>query len=67
MVRPRTGDFLYSESEVRVMLEDIRVFKEHGVSGVVFGILESDGTIDVARTRMLVDYFEHINAAQSHA
>ncbi|KII93603.1 hypothetical protein PLICRDRAFT_171335 [Plicaturopsis crispa FD-325 SS-3] len=54
MVRPRTGDFLYSDSEIRVMLEDIRVFKEHGVSGVVFGILKSDGTIDVARTRMLV-------------
>ncbi|KAN0138242.1 Copper homeostasis CutC domain containing protein [Lactarius tabidus] len=55
MVRPRTGDFLYSEEELDVMLEDIGLFKSVGIAGVVFGLLNRDGTVDVARTRMLVE------------
>lgn len=51
MIRPRTGDFLYSEAELRVMQEDIRTFKEAGVDGVVFGILQQDGKVDVQRTK----------------
>ncbi|KAF7302756.1 Stearoyl-CoA desaturase [Mycena chlorophos] len=54
MVRPRTGDFLYSPGELDVMLQDIRIFKEHGVAGVVFGVLQADGRVDVAATRRLV-------------
>lgn len=38
MIRPRTGDFLYSDDEMDVMLEDIRVFKECGVRGIVAGV-----------------------------
>ncbi|KAF7347562.1 Copper homeostasis protein cutC like protein [Mycena venus] len=55
MVRPRTGDFLYSEDEIEVMLEDIRVFKEHNVCGVVLGVLKADGRVDVEVTKRLVD------------
>ncbi|KAJ3829867.1 copper homeostasis CutC domain-containing protein, partial [Lentinula raphanica] len=52
MIRPRTGDFLYSESEMQVMLEDIRIFKEMaGVEGFVFGVLTKEGRVDVTRTR----------------
>ncbi|KAN0138244.1 Copper homeostasis CutC domain containing protein [Lactarius tabidus] len=54
MVRPRTGDFLYSEEELDVMLEDIGLFKSVGIAGVVFGVLNRDGTVDVPRTRMCV-------------
>jgi copper homeostasis protein len=54
MVRPRTGDFLYSEEELDVMLEDIGLFKSVGIAGVVFGLLNRDGTVDVPRTRMCV-------------
>jgi copper homeostasis protein len=54
MVRPRTGDFLYSEEELDVMLEDIGLFKSLGIAGVVFGVLNRDGTVDVPRTRMCV-------------
>ncbi|KAJ3892881.1 copper homeostasis CutC domain-containing protein [Lentinula edodes] len=55
MIRPRTGDFLYSESEMQVMLEDIRIFKENGVVGFVFGVLTGEGRVDVARTQSLIN------------
>ncbi|KAI0936948.1 hypothetical protein AcV5_004965 [Taiwanofungus camphoratus] len=55
MVRPRTGDFLYSEAERNVMLEDMYIFKQSGASGVVFGILRKDGTVDVERVTRLAN------------
>ncbi|KAI0800555.1 copper homeostasis CutC domain-containing protein [Fomes fomentarius] len=55
MIRPRTGDFLYSDAEIRVMLADIRAFKDAGADGVVFGVLETDGKVDVERTRLLAE------------
>jgi hypothetical protein len=54
MVRPRAGDFLYTQEEVDVMLEDIGLFKSVGVAGVVLGALNPDGTVDIPRTRMWV-------------
>lgn len=51
MVRPRTGDFVYSEEEVNVMLHDIAVFKEYGVQGVVFGALTAAGDVDECLVR----------------
>lgn len=54
MVRPRAGDFVYNDTERDVMVEDIKQFKLAGVSGVVFGVLERDGSIDSQRTSQLV-------------
>ncbi|KAJ3750783.1 copper homeostasis CutC domain-containing protein [Lentinula detonsa] len=51
MIRPRAGDFLYSESEMQIMIEDIRIFNENGVEGFVFGVLTEEGRVDVARTK----------------
>ncbi len=53
MIRPRGGDFLYSGEEFEIMKEDIRVAKELGSDGVVFGILLPDGSIDMERMRTL--------------
>ncbi|MEI7662615.1 MAG: copper homeostasis protein CutC [Bacteroidota bacterium] len=55
MIRPRGGDFLYSDDEFEIMKDDIRVAKELGADGVVFGILLPDGTIDKQRMKVLVD------------
>ncbi|MEE6486315.1 hypothetical protein FKM82_014573 [Ascaphus truei] len=46
MIRPRGGDFLYSDREVEVMKADIRLAKIHGADGLVFGALTEDGRID---------------------
>ena len=53
MVRPRGGDFCYSDTEFAVMREDLLAARALGVSGVVFGILHPDGTIDRQRTAEL--------------
>lgn len=54
MIRPRGGDFLYSDTELEVMRADIAVAKSLGADGVVLGILQADGTIDEERTKELV-------------
>jgi copper homeostasis protein len=54
MIRPRGGDFCYSNDEFEIMQHDIRVAKELGADGVVFGILLPDGTMDMERMRLLV-------------
>jgi len=55
IVRPRGGNFLYSDIEFEIMKEDIRKCGEIGCDGVVVGILHTDGTIDKERTIELVD------------
>ncbi|XP_036592270.1 copper homeostasis protein cutC homolog isoform X1 [Trichosurus vulpecula] len=46
MIRPRGGDFLYSDREVEVMKADIRLAKLYGADGLVFGALTEDGRVD---------------------
>jgi copper homeostasis protein len=54
MVRPRGGDFCYSDTEFAVMREDLLAAKRLGTNGVVFGLLNPDGTIDRERTAELI-------------
>lgn len=55
IIRPRGGDFLYSDIEHQVMLADIDRAKETGADGVVIGALTADGDIDTGRTAELID------------
>lgn len=55
IIRPRGGDFLYSDVEHQTMVHDIKIAKKLGVDGIVIGCLNADGTIDMVRNRELID------------
>ncbi|HJA87730.1 MAG TPA: copper homeostasis protein CutC [Candidatus Parabacteroides intestinavium] len=55
IIRPRGGDFLYTEAEIGSMLLDIELCKQLGVHGVVFGCLTKEGDIDVPLMRRLIE------------
>ncbi|WP_373973622.1 copper homeostasis protein CutC [Chitinibacter sp. SCUT-21] len=55
IIRPRGGDFLYSDLEFEVMERDVLACKKIGVDGIVIGLLNHDGSIDIPRTRRLVE------------
>ena len=56
LIRPRRGDFLYSDAGFEVMRRDIDFAREAGAAGIVFGILLPDGSVDFDRTAYLVEY-----------
>ncbi len=55
LIRPRSGDFCYSEQEFEIMLRDIEICHSLGAKGIVSGCLNADGSIDVPRTRILME------------
>lgn len=55
IIRPRGGDFLYSDDEFEMMKTDIRLCKQLGCDGVVIGMLNADGTVDKKRNGSLVE------------
>lgn len=55
MIRPRGGDFVYTDDEFDLMKEDIAICKELNVPGVVFGLLTTSGQVDIPRTRELIE------------
>jgi copper homeostasis protein len=55
IIRPRGGDFLYSDTEYDIMRRDIDTCGEYGVDGIVLGILHPAGTVDVERTAKLIE------------
>lgn len=55
MIRPRGGDFLYSNDEFSMMLHDVLHCKEAGCDGVVFGILNADGSVNKGQCARLVE------------
>lgn len=56
MIRPRGGDFLYSDAEFEIMMQDIGMCKNLGCDGVVLGILTPGGNVDKKRCRQLIEY-----------
>src|SRR5215475_14093032 len=61
IIRPRGGDFLYSNDELDVMRDDIRVAKDLGADGVVTGCLTSEGDIDRACIEELIRLARPLN------
>lgn len=55
IIRPRSGDFLYSDEEFDIMRRDIDLCGEAGIDGIVLGILRNDGEIDTERTAKLTE------------
>lgn len=55
IIRPRGGDFVYSDKELAVMRQDILEAKERKVDGVALGVLTEAGNVDVARVRNLIE------------
>ncbi|HYK47673.1 MAG TPA: copper homeostasis protein CutC [Parafilimonas sp.] len=55
IIRPRGGDFFYTDDEFHIMQKDIQACKQLGFDGVVIGLLNIDGSIDTNRTKLLVD------------
>ena len=55
LIRPRSGNFQYSEEEFSLMKENIKLCKELGFNGIVSGVLNIDNSIDIERTKKLIE------------
>ena len=55
IIRPRGGNFVYSKEELSIMKNDIKLCKDIGVTGVVFGFLKEDNTLDYETTKEFVE------------
>lgn len=55
LLRPRFGDFLYTEAEFAVIRREIRMFRELGADGVVVGCLTPEGNLDMQRMEILIE------------
>jgi copper homeostasis protein len=56
MIRPRAGDFVYSPTEVAEMKKSVAAARDAGASGLVSGILKANRTVDIDRTRELIEF-----------
>lgn len=55
LIRPRAGNFYYSDDEFEIMCDDIKNLKSLPINGIVSGVLEKNGHIDYNRTKKLID------------
>jgi copper homeostasis protein len=54
LIRPRSGDFCYSDDEFEIIKKNIKLCKEFGFNGIVSGVLNADNSIDIQRTKELI-------------
>ncbi|AUC84677.1 copper homeostasis protein CutC [Polaribacter sp. ALD11] len=54
LMRPRSGDFCYSDDEFQIIKNNIKLCKELGFNGIVSGVLNTDNSIDIERTSELI-------------
>ena len=55
LIRPRSGNFHYTNDEFQQIKSDINLCKELGLNGIVSGVLNKDDSIDIARTKELIE------------
>lgn len=55
LIRPRFGDFLYTEPEKELIIKEIEMFREAGAEGIVIGCLKPDGTLDCEAMKQFID------------
>ncbi|MDO5422258.1 MAG: copper homeostasis protein CutC [Eubacteriales bacterium] len=55
LIRPRFGDFCYTEHEFQIIRRDVKMFRELGAEGVVIGILKPDGSLNLEQMRILME------------
>lgn len=55
LIRPRFGDFCYTDYEFAIMKDEVEAFKKLGAQGVVFGVLKPDASLDVERMQVLME------------
>jgi copper homeostasis protein len=67
LIRPRRGDFVYSKREIETMAEDIDMAKKLGVDGIVLGLLNPKGEVEIAQTRKLVQLASPLPVTFHHA
>ena len=60
LIRPRFGDFLYSDYDINIIRNEIKIFREAGVNGIVVGVLTKDGEIDVDNMKKFIDEAQNI-------
>jgi copper homeostasis protein len=61
LIRPRSGNFVYSDEEFETMIQDIELCKDLGCEGIVSGVLNPDFTIDTQRTQELIRASSNMN------
>jgi copper homeostasis protein len=62
MIRPRGGDFVYTDIEFEIMVYDVILCNELGIDGIVFGILDARHQVDVKRCKILLDFWKNKKA-----
>lgn len=67
LIRPRYGDFCYTQDEFEIIKRDIKMFKEAGANGVVIGILKPDGALDLERMKELMALTEGMHVTLHRA
>lgn len=63
MIRPHSQGFVYTDDEINMMIEDIKITKSLGVNGVVFGVLDNDNKIDEKKLQLLLEASDNLDVA----
>ena len=61
MIRPRGGNFVYGNEEIKRMIEQIKFFKDFNIDGLVFGVLDINRKIDIDKLKLLVNAAEGLD------